>query len=95
MSDMVTALIGARVEVSPDPEVTSEGVDQKLHEGTIVAAFMYPTQHPAWRIPVYQVMLDDRSMVDIVSAGRMKITHIPALEPKIKLKPDAEIGGNA
>ncbi len=40
MNEVDNCLIGAKVIVTPDAEITNEGVDIKKMEGIIVAAFL-------------------------------------------------------
>lgn len=67
---METRLLGALVEVKPDPTVTAEGVSQDVLQGRIVSTFLRPIGPSA--MPGYVVQLDSGHIIDC-DGGRLRV----------------------
>ncbi len=87
MNEVATCLLGAKVIVTPDVEVTEDGVEQKEVDGIIVAVYLTnPMPNaPLFRAPYFAVLVDDK-VWPCVPTGRTRIIEVPALEPNLALR---------
>ncbi len=88
MNEVATCLLGAKVIVTPDVEVTEEGVEQKEVDGIIVAVYLTnPMPNvPMFRAPHLAVLVDDK-VWPCVPMSRTTIVSIPELEPTLAITP--------
>lgn len=81
MSQVTTCLIGAKVIVTPDAEVTEKGVDVKKVEGVIVAVYLMPpmAHAPQFQAPHFSVLVEGH-IWPVVPTCRIEVIEVPALE---------------
>lgn len=89
MSQVNTCLLGAVVDVLPDPEtpVTADGVgepEQKRYRGTIVNVFQMPPSPgmPHFYAPHYSVLVG-KDIWPVIPPCRIEVVEVPSLEPQL------------